>query len=60
MDQESALALLRKSLNNEHAAFRENQWEAIDTVVNQQKKLLVIERTGWGKINYSEIARNKV
>jgi len=49
MDQESALALLRKSLNNEHAAFRENQWEAIDTVVNQRKKLLVIERTGWGK-----------
>lgn len=49
MDQESALALLRKSLNNENAAFRENQWEAIDTVVNQGKKLLVIERTGWGK-----------
>jgi len=49
MDEESALALLRISLNNEHAAFRENQWEAIDTVVNQRKKLLVIERTGWGK-----------
>lgn len=49
MDKQSALALLRKSLNNEHAAFRENQWEAIDTVVNQRRKLLVIERTGWGK-----------
>ena len=49
MDEESALALLRISLNNEHAAFRENQWEAIDTVVNQRKKLFVIERTGWGK-----------
>ncbi|MBG6236297.1 ATP-dependent DNA helicase RecQ [Pedobacter sp. CAN_A7] len=45
----SALELLRRSLQNQSANFRENQWEAIDLVVNQKKKLLVVERTGWGK-----------
>lgn len=45
----SALELLRSALQNQHADFRENQWEAIDLVVNQKKKLLVVERTGWGK-----------
>lgn len=49
MDKNSALSLLRKSLNNDTAVFRHNQWEAIDLLVNQRKKLLVIERTGWGK-----------
>lgn len=49
MDKETALALLRKSLNDENSTFRENQWEAIDTIVNYGKKLLVVERTGWGK-----------
>lgn len=45
----SALKLLRSSLQNESADFRENQWEAIDLIVNKKKKLLVVERTGWGK-----------
>jgi ATP-dependent DNA helicase RecQ len=45
----SALELLRSALQNKHADFRDNQWEAIDLVVNQKKKLLVVERTGWGK-----------
>ncbi|CAH0280023.1 ATP-dependent DNA helicase RecQ [Pedobacter sp. Bi27] len=49
MDRNSALELLRKSLQNPVADFREHQWEAIDLVVNQKKKLLVVERTGWGK-----------
>lgn len=49
MDKNSALDLLRKALNNLTAQFRDNQWEAIDQLVNHQKKLLVVERTGWGK-----------
>lgn len=49
MNKENALQLLRKAINNPHGEFREDQWEAIDLIVNQRKKLLVVERTGWGK-----------
>ncbi|MEN1361567.1 DEAD/DEAH box helicase, partial [Pseudomonas aeruginosa] len=35
--------------SNTSATFREGQWEAIDAVVNQRRKLLVVQRTGWGK-----------
>ncbi|RFZ85258.1 ATP-dependent DNA helicase RecG [Mucilaginibacter terrenus] len=49
MDKNSALILLRKALDNPTAQFRTNQWEAIDQLVNHRKKLLVVERTGWGK-----------
>jgi hypothetical protein len=31
------------------AQFRDGQWQAIDAVVNQRRKLLVVQRTGWGK-----------
>ncbi len=44
-----ALALLRTSLNDRSAEFRDGQWEAIDAVVNRQQQLLVVQRTGWGK-----------
>lgn len=49
MNKETALNLLRRSLNNSSAQFRDGQWEAIDSLVNERKKLLVVERTGWGK-----------
>src|SRR5690554_2057499 len=49
MNKENALILLRKSLNDSSAEFRDGQWEAIDSLVNKRKKLLVVERTGWGK-----------
>lgn len=49
MNENAALQLLRKALNNPHAQFREHQWEAIDLLTNYQRKLLVVERTGWGK-----------
>ncbi len=41
--------LLQTSLANPDADFRDGQWEAIDALVNQQQKLLVVQRTGWGK-----------
>lgn len=49
MQQEQAQALLKTALANQHAQFRDGQWEAIDALVNQQQKLLVVQRTGWGK-----------
>ncbi len=48
-DRTAALALLRKSLNSQLASFRDGQWEAIDALVNRQERLMVVERTGWGK-----------
>lgn len=40
---------LRASLSSPSASFRDGQWEAIDALVNHRKKLLVVQRTGWGK-----------
>ena len=48
MNRTEGLRLLRKALNDSYAEFREGQWEAIDSLVNDKKKLLVVERTGWG------------
>jgi ATP-dependent DNA helicase RecQ len=44
-----ALQLLRQALNNEQAQFREGQWEAIETLIQERSRLLVVQRTGWGK-----------
>ena len=32
-----------------HAQLRDDQWSAIDALVNQRKRMLVVQRTGWGK-----------
>src|SRR5689334_20832238 len=29
--------------------FRDGQWEAIDLIANQRGRVLVVQRTGWGK-----------
>ncbi len=44
-----ALALLRQSLNSDAASFHEHQWESISTLVEDRARLLVVQRTGWGK-----------
>ncbi len=49
MDRVEAQQLLRIALANPIAQFREGQWEAIDALVNRRQKLLVVQRTGWGK-----------
>lgn len=41
--------LLKAALSDQAAQFRDGQWEAIDALVNQRKKMLVVQRTGWGK-----------
>ena len=49
MEKHRAVQLLRRSLANESAEFHSGQWESIDSVVNGRKKVLVVQRTGWGK-----------
>ena len=49
LTREKAESLLRKALADPDAGFRDGQWEAIDIIVNRRRKLLVVQRTGWGK-----------
>jgi ATP-dependent DNA helicase RecQ len=45
---DAALAVLRRALGPS-AQFRDGQLEAIEAVVEQRSRLLVVQRTGWGK-----------
>ena len=47
--KEEALRLLREALGQPTADFRPGQWQAIDMLVNRRERMLVVERTGWGK-----------
>ena len=49
MNRTQAQQLLQTALANPTAEFRDGQWEAIDGLVNHRKRLLVVQRTGWGK-----------
>lgn len=51
-----AQALLERALAQPRARFRDGQWEAIDALVNHRRKLLVVQRTGWGKSSVYFIA----
>lgn len=53
---ENAETLLRCALGNPAATFRKGQWEAIDHLVNHNRKILVVQRTGWGKSSVFFIA----
>lgn len=48
VQRERAEELLERSIGP-GAEFRSQQWEAIDRLVNQQERLLLVQRTGWGK-----------
>ncbi|MBI1256185.1 MAG: RecQ family ATP-dependent DNA helicase, partial [Chloroflexi bacterium] len=39
---------LRQSLGDQ-AQFRDGQWEAIEALVTKRQRVLVVQRTGWGK-----------
>lgn len=43
-----AQVLLRQMLGPQ-AQFREGQWQAIDAIVTRRGRVLVVQRTGWGK-----------
>ena len=47
--QERALQLLRQALGDDAAEFRYGQWQAICALVQRRARLLVVQRTGWGK-----------
>ncbi len=44
-----AVTLLRQALKDPNAEFRDGQWEAISALVQRRVRLLVVQRTGWGK-----------
>ena len=41
--------LLQRALGDQTAQFRPGQWEAINELVSHTRRVLVVERTGWGK-----------
>lgn len=48
VSKEQAQRLLEQSIGSD-AEFRRQQWEAIDGLVNEKDRLLLVQRTGWGK-----------
>ena len=48
-NHQHALALLRKGSGRENATFREGQETAIHHIVEGRGRLLVVQKTGWGK-----------
>jgi ATP-dependent DNA helicase RecQ len=44
-----ALQILRTLVGRDDAVFHEGQFEAIETLVDQRRRALVVQRTGWGK-----------
>lgn len=47
--KQQVLRLLKIALNNPTSEFRDGQWEAIETLIEKRARLLVVQRTGWGK-----------
>ena len=48
-ERDDAERLLRRWLGRPDASFRDGQWEAIDQLVNRRGRVLLVQRTGWGK-----------
>jgi ATP-dependent DNA helicase RecQ len=38
-----------RALAGDHAVLRDDQWTAIDALVSDRRRALVVQRTGWGK-----------
>lgn len=55
-DHSRGLTLLRAALDDPLAEFRHGQWEAIDALVNGRERVVVVQRTGWGKSSVYFIA----
>ena len=45
----NALLLLQTALGDANASFRDGQWSAILELLQNNSRLLVVQRTGWGK-----------
>ena len=42
-------AVLRRLVGHADAGFRDAQWEAVEALVARRQRVLVVQRTGWGK-----------
>jgi ATP-dependent DNA helicase RecQ len=47
--RERALRILHTLVGRNDATFHDGQYEAIETLVDQRSRALVVQRTGWGK-----------
>ncbi|MDQ3442023.1 MAG: DEAD/DEAH box helicase, partial [Chloroflexota bacterium] len=47
--RDHALELLRAGVGDPNVDFRDDQWTVIDALVNRREKVLLVQRTGWGK-----------
>ena len=43
--------LLRQAFDNSTDDFRPGQWEAIEELLQERSRLLVVQRTGWDKMS---------
>ncbi|HDP78967.1 MAG TPA: RecQ family ATP-dependent DNA helicase [Mesotoga infera] len=48
VEKQEAQQILEKMLGK-GVSFRPDQWEAVDAVVNEHRKVLLVQKTGWGK-----------
>ena len=46
---EAATSVLRRLVGRPDATFRDGQLEAVDALVASRRRVLVVQRTGWGK-----------
>lgn len=51
-----ALRLLQQTLGSSSVSFHEHQWESIEALVIKKSRLLVVQKTGWGKSSVYFIA----
>lgn len=49
MKHSEALDLLRTATKGAASEFKDGQWSAIDAIVNHRRRVLLVQRTGWGK-----------
>lgn len=49
VNRNEALRLLRRATGDLSSDFMAGQWEAIDVIANQRRRVLLVQRTGWGK-----------
>ena len=45
----AAIDILRTLVGRDDADFRDGQFEAIEALVDDRRRALVVQRTGWGK-----------
>ncbi|WP_435299899.1 RecQ family ATP-dependent DNA helicase [Timonella sp. A28] len=46
---EQANAALKRLVGRDDSSLREDQWKAIHSLVEERRRTLVVQRTGWGK-----------